>query len=134
MQNELDEKRTRQRFLAKRGDTPFFWLVLDGERIPLEDLSLEGFSVQSAALLKNGEAFPLELRIEGIPDKLRGEAQAVNFAEGNPLGLCGCRFVRLDPPGIDRLTEWLTVHVIASATVRISVKDAEKIVSGPSLI
>lgn len=134
MQNDLDEKRTRQRFLAKRGDSPFFWLVLDGERIPLEDLSLEGFSIPTSSLLRNGDPFPLELRIADIPDKLRGEAQAVNFIPGEPLGLSGCRFTRLDPPGIDRLMEWLTVHVIASATVRISAKDAEKIVGGPSLI
>ncbi|MFT3736691.1 MAG: PilZ domain-containing protein [Rhodocyclaceae bacterium] len=133
MSNENEEKRARQRFIARRGDTPFFWLIVDGERIPLEDLSLEGFSVKAEGLLKGGEPFAFEMRIHDIPDKLRGEAQAINYIVGSPQGLCGCRFLSLTP-GVDRLTEWLTVHVIATATVRISVKDAEKIVSGPSLI
>ncbi|MEN9427028.1 MAG: hypothetical protein RLZZ220_1377, partial [Pseudomonadota bacterium] len=36
--------------------------------------------------------------------------------------------------GAIRLHDWLTVHVIATATVRISEREAAEIVSGPSLI
>lgn len=133
-QHDYRERRQRQRFLAKRGDSTFFWVALDGERIPLIDLSLEGFSISSTAVALSNEPFPFELRLEGIPDKIRGQAQQMNVVPGDPVGQIGCRFVSLEGEGALRLHEWLTIHVIASASVRITAKEAEKIVEGPSLI
>jgi hypothetical protein len=36
--------------------------------------------------------------------------------------------------GAARLHDWLTVHLISTATLRISEKEAAAIVAGPSLI
>lgn len=129
------ERRRRQRFLARGGDgSEPFWIAVDGQRLPLHDLSLEGFSLSSPNPAASPGAFPFELRLEGIPDRVRGTAEPVNFVAGEPAGLIGCRFVSLEGEGVQRLHEWLTVHVIRSASVRISAKEAEAIVAGPSLI
>jgi len=42
--------------------------------------------------------------------------------------------VTLQGDGVERLRDWLIAHVIMSATVRITEKDAAAIVNGPSLI
>lgn len=133
-QHEYKERRQRQRFIAKRGGATFFWVAVDGNRIPLIDLSLEGFSISSAAVPTSTEAFPFELRLEGIPDKIRGQAQQMNEVPGEPEGQIGCSFLSFEGEGAVRLHEWLTIHVIANASVRITAKEAEKIVEGPSLI
>lgn len=44
------ERRKRQRFVARRWGSVCFWVVIDGERLPVNDLSLEGFSVPYGAL------------------------------------------------------------------------------------
>ena len=49
-------------------------------------------------------------------------------------GVLGCRFASLEGDGAMRLHDWLTIHVISTATVRISESEAAAIVSGPSLI
>lgn len=132
---DYTERRRRQRFLARNSDgSSPFWVAVDDQRLPLNDLSLEGFSISSATPATSPEPFPFELRLEGIPDKVRGIAEPVNFVPGEPQGLIGCRFVSLEGSGAQRLHEWLTVHVIRSASVRISAKEAEAIVAGPSLI
>lgn len=128
------ERRKRQRFIAKRWGQVCFWVVIDGERLPVNDLSLEGFSVPWGAPLADQEAFPFVLEIEGIPDVIRGEALTVNFVLGADGGILGCRFLRLPRDAAERLHDWLTLHVIATATIRISEADAAAIVSGPSLV
>jgi len=133
-QYEYRERRQRQRFLAKRAGATLFWVIFDGARIPLLDLSLEGFSIAAAAPPANNAAFAFELRLEGIPDKIKGQAEQINFVPGEPQGQIGCRFISLEGEGAIRLHEWLTIHVIASASVRITAKEAETIVEGPSLI
>ncbi len=134
MSDEYQEKRKRQRFIAKRGDTTCFWLLQEGERIPLIDLSLEGFSIPAAAQHPVGTRFPFTLSLEGIPDKIRGTAEVVNAFKDQAQALNGCNFVSIDGDGASQLREWLTVHVIANASVRITAVEAEKIVDGPSLI
>jgi hypothetical protein len=126
-QHEYQERRQRQRFLAKRSGATCFWVAYDGNRIPLIDLSLEGFSIAASAAPDGDKPFAFELRLEGIPDHM-------NFVPGEPEGQIGCRFISLEGEGAMRLHEWLTIHVIASASVRITAKEAEKIVEGPSLI
>lgn len=125
------ERRSHQRFLAKRGDSTCFWVELEGTRYPLNDVSLEGFSVPGDVPLRPGQEFSFALRLDGIPDRIRGKAQVVNQVAG---GLLGSRFLTLDSDGASDLKEWLTAHVIASASVRISAAEAEAIVQGPSLI
>ena len=106
----------------------------DNQRIPLVDVSLEGFSIAATADFTGGQTFDFELRLTDIPDKVRGSAETVNQIETASGKLIGFRFVSFDGEGFLRLHEWLTVLVIANATVRITSKEAARIVEGPSLI
>lgn len=126
------ERRRIQRFLALRRGEPWFWVVIDGERIPLRDISIDGFSITAEAPPAGGAAFDFELHREGVPDRIRGRAQSVNFIAS--AAQAGCRFVALEGDGAERLRDWLIALVIMNASVRISEKDAAAIVAGPSLI
>lgn len=131
---ESNERRTRQRFAAQREGRTIFWIELDGHRFPLNDLSLEGFGYGSAVEPELGLEFPFALRLDGIPDRIRGQARIVNYVRGTSAGQVGCRFLTFDGDGAFDLHDWLTVHVITSASVRISEQEAKAIVAGPSLI
>jgi hypothetical protein len=126
------ERRRIQRFLAMRRGEPWFWVVIDGERIPLRDISVDGFAITAEAPPAAGEAFDFVLHREGVPDQIRGRAQSVNFIAS--VSQAGCRFVEMEADGMDRLRDWLIALVIMNASVRISEKDAAAIVAGPSLI
>lgn len=128
------ERRRRQRFVARRGGEFCFWAVLDGVRFPLQDLSIEGYGVQIFPQFEVGKVFPFVLQRAGVPDEVRGLARAVNKVEGVDSVLGGFLFESFEGDGRERLEEWLTAHVLASATIPISEKDASAIVSGPSLI
>ena len=126
------ERRRKQRFIARRRGEPCFWLVLDAQRIALNDLSAEGFSYSSPTPDENAETFDFVLQREGVPDEIRGRAQTVNYLAD--AAQTGCRFLSLEGDGAQRLRDWLIAHVIVSASVRITEKDAAAIVAGPSLI
>ena len=128
------ERRRRQRFVARRWGNVCFWVVIDGARLPVNDLSLEGFSVPFGAPFVEPRQVSFELSLDGIPERIFGVADTMNFTVGTDGGLLGCRFVSFEGDGAIRLHDWLTVHVIATATVRISEREAAEIVSGPSLI
>lgn len=129
-----NERRTRQRFAAQRDGKTIFWVELNGHRLPLNDLSLEGFSYASAIEPEIGMEFAFALRLDGIPDRVRGQARIVNYIPQGESGQVGCRFMSFENDGAYDLHDWLTVHVITSASVRISEKEAKAIVAGPSLI
>ena len=97
---------------------------------PLNDVSLEGFSAPTPIPLQPGQEFAFALRIEGIPDRIRGRARAVNEVPNGEGSLIGCSFVVMDDTGAEDLKEWLTAHVISLASVRISAAEAEAIVQG----
>ena len=128
------ERRKRQRFAAQRWGHVCFWVVMDGVRLPVNDLSLEGFSVPFGAPLIEPRQISFELSLDGIPERIFGIADTINFVVVDGGGQLGCRFVAFEGDGAIRLHDWLTVHVIATATVRISEREAAEIVSGPSLI
>lgn len=129
------ERRKRQRFVAKRWGSVCFWVWIDGVRLPVNDLSLEGFSAPCPTpVAATGRTFPFVLQLEGIPDEVRGEAVTMNFVFGAEGGVLGSRFATLEGDGAMRLHDWLTIHVISTATVRISEREAAAIVSGPSLV
>jgi hypothetical protein len=128
------ERRKRQRFVAQRDGTTCFWVVMDGQKRPLNDLSLEGFGFPGEASEGERREFDFELRLEGIPDKIRGVARVMNHVPGEHGGQIGCRFVSFSGDGEADLKDWLTTHVIWSSSVRLSEKEAAAIVSGPSLI
>ena len=93
---------------------------------------VDRLEVADAKALQHAGCFAIV--IEGVPDEIRGMAEGMNFVFGEEGGLFGCRFLSFEDDGAGRLHDWLTVHVIATATVRISEKDAAAIVTGPSLI
>ena len=126
------ERRRKQRFVARRGGEPCFWLVLGAQRIALNDLSAEGFSYPSPTPGETAEACDFLLQREGVPDEIRGRAETVNYRAD--AAQMGCRFLSIEGDGAQRLHDWLIAHVIVSASVRITEKDAAAIVAGPSLI
>lgn len=126
------DRRIRQRFIARRHGQPCFWLRTGGERVALDDLSLEGFSAPMA-LPPRGE-FDVVLQREGVPDEIRCTALVVNEAPGPSGSAFGCRFAGLSSENAERLQDWLVAHVIMSATIRITEKDAVMIVKGRSLV
>lgn len=132
--SEWQERRKRQRFIAQRDGATCFWLVMDGTKHPLNDLSLEGFGFPGTADAATSRDFDFELRLEGIPDKIRGVARVMNHVPGENGGQIGCRFISFAGDGQEDLKEWLTTHVIWSSSVRLSEKEAAAIVAGPSLV
>lgn len=132
--NVVLERRRRQRFVAKRRGEFCFWALIEGERYPLQDLSIEGFGVRVFPAFELGKVFAFGLRRAGVPDEVRGLARAVNQVDAGHGALGGFLFESFEAGGRPRLEEWLTAHVLASATVPITEKEAAAIVSGPSLI
>lgn len=128
------ERRRRQRFLARRRGEHCFWAQIEGARVALLDLSLEGFAMPAEASPASGTAFAFVLERAGVPDQIRGRAHVVNRVGGAEGGQAGCLFDALDDDGRTRLEEWLTAHVLGNASVPITEKDAAAIVTGPSLI
>lgn len=128
------ERRARQRFVATRRGDVCFWALVNGVRRPLNDLSLEGFSLPVSADLAVGAAFSFVLQREGVPDRIEGHANVVNQIVDGSVRKAGCCFAELDDDNLARLKDWLVAHVLANATVRINERDATAIVSGPSLI
>ena len=134
---ENNDRRQNQRFIARRSGTPCFWISYNNktERIPLDDLSLEGFGIlTSQPSVTIGGAFDFVLHREGLPDQIRGRANAVNHFSGTNGNVVGCRFISLEDDGAERLQEWLVAHVIINATIRITEKEALAIVKGRSLV
>ena len=76
--NDSAERRTRQRFVARRRGEPCFWALLGGTRIALNDLSMEGFALQCDTPPEIGTEQAVVLQREGVPDEIRGRAVAVN--------------------------------------------------------
>ena len=90
------ERRKRQRFVARRWGSVCFWVVIDGERLPVNDLSLEGFSVPYGAPLIEPRQLGFELSLDGIPERIFGVAETMNFTVGESGGQLGCRFLSFE--------------------------------------
>jgi hypothetical protein len=132
--DDASERRINQRFVAWLHGEPCFWVLVEGARIALSDLSLKGFALPATPAFAHGAQFDFTLLCEGVPDTIRGRAEAVaSFGEGETVSV-GCRIVRFEGDGPERLQDWLVAHVIRSATVRITEKDAAAIVAGHSLV
>jgi hypothetical protein len=128
-----DERRIHQRFVAKLHGDPCFWALIGEERLPLNDLSLKGFALPATPSLVPGTRFDFILQRMNVPDAIRGSAEVTGvFGKGPPSA--GCRIIQFEGDSGERLQDWLVTHVILSATVRISEKDAAAIVSGRSLV
>ncbi len=131
---EAAERRKTQRFVATRRGEQCFWVIIDGQRHPLSDLSLSGFAMPASSPLPAGKAFEFVLQRANVPDEIRGFAKVVNHIQGAGSGQAGCLFEPLEPDAIERLEDWLAAHVLMNASVPINERDAARIVTGPSLI
>ena len=130
MVDDGDERRIHQRFVARLHGEPCFWALIGPERLPLNDLSLKGLSLPAQSGFNKGAQFDFTLQREGVPDAVRGRAEVAGLFGG----FAGCRVLGFEGDGAERLQEWLVTHVIRSATVRITEKDASAIVAGHSLV
>lgn len=128
-----DERRRRQRFSALRGGKPCFWVVVGDRREALTDLSLDGLAV-GTRIGDDNASVHVELQRFGMPDRIHARLRVANCFVGSEGLQCGCIFEAFEGEGRERLHDWLVAHVIATATFPITEKDAERIVSGPSLI
>lgn len=125
------ERRARQRFLGQRRGEACFWMTVGEARVPLVDISLEGFALPPVAGA-SAEGFDFVMQRSDVPDRIAGRAVVVGgHGAARPLG---CRFVDLPADDRQKLQDWLVAHVIMSATVRITEKDATAIVTGRSLV
>jgi len=128
---DTSEHRMHQRFVARLHGEACFWALIFDQRLALNDLSLNGFSLPASPELVPGAQFDFALQREGVPDTVRGRAEVVSIFGDE---VAGCRIIQFEDDGEERLHDWLVIHVILCATVRISEKDAAAIVSGRSLI
>lgn len=131
---EAAERRKRQRFVASRRGEQCFWVVIDGQRHPLADLSLAGFAMPASSPLPADLVFEFVLQRANVPDEIRGRARVVNHIQAAGGGQAGCLFEELDAAALERLEDWLAAHVLMNASVPINERDAARIVTGPSLI
>ena len=72
--------------MARRWGNVCFWVVIDGARLPVNDLSLEGFSVPFGAPLVEPRQVGFELSLDGIPERIFGVAETMNFTVGTDGG------------------------------------------------
>jgi hypothetical protein len=132
---DAGERRIHQRFVAQLHGEPCFWALVGEERLALNDLSLKGFSLRATPAFTRGTQFGFTLQREGVPDEVRGQAEVTGvFGKDEASRAAGCRIVSFEGNDSERLHEWLVTHVIRSATVRITEKDAIAIVAGSSLV
>lgn len=128
------ERRRTQRFYALRRGAPCFWITLDDTCVALADLSLNGCSFFHADPMTEGSTFRFVLSTVDVPDRVRGLAEVVAPDPGSEPGQVSCLFRVLDDDGEVILLDWLVVHVMMNATVRIRPQDARRIVTGGSIV
>lgn len=126
------DRRLVQRFFALNRGRTSFWLHSAGLKIPLHDLSCQGFSLFTPLPPEIGASFSFSLRRESVPDKISGRARVMNYIADKQQA--GCCILEFDDDGEQRLRDWLVAHVLVNASVPISEKEAEQIVSGRSMI
>lgn len=133
MVQELVEVRSIQRIMASREGRPAFWLLRGEDRLPLYDLSLEGFAVSGAQGFVRGVRTAFCIARAGSGQAVCGEAEAVNQF-GGEQGRTGFRIVSVAAEDQRRLHAWLAEHVLDCAGVPISEADAAAVVAGRSII
>jgi hypothetical protein len=128
------ERRKRQRFVARRWGDICFWIHVGAMRLPVHNLSLEGFSVPLAQALPMGQHFAFRLEMVGEEGEVSGMASPRNFFMTPEGSEQGCRMESLSGEARALLHAWLIRHVMATTTLPLSEEEAAQIVSGPSII
>lgn len=132
--NPVFERRKRQRFVPRRDGAYCFSVVIEGARLPVLDLSLEGCAVPAETPPQADRRFDFALRCNGREGEVRGTARIVNFVGAVAGGQAGCVFDGFEGDGRARLEGWLREHVYDAAAVPITRDEAGRIVTGPSLV
>lgn len=133
-QHANSEQRRYQRFRALKDDKPCIDVCIGQMRVHVLDLSLDGFSIASDDVAPEQEIEFVMRLIDGFGDKIRGRARCMNAGSMLNPPTYGFQFTELSADDARTLQEWLTVIVICAASVRLSAREAEAIVKGPSLI
>lgn len=134
MAEDKAERRGFQRIVTNQVGRSRFWLSWYGGRVPLEDLSIEGFAISRSTPPASEQPFEFLIEREDSVGGINGQAQIVTFSADVRGGTAGCRFVELHEDAQHQLTTWLAGHVYDVAAVRVTRDDAEDIVLGPSIV
>jgi hypothetical protein len=132
-QDSVVDHRRIQRIAATREGRPAFWLSRADGRLPLYDLSLEGFALSGSDDYPPGMTIAFVIVRDGDGDRVCGEAEVANRF-GGASGRTGFRIVAMSAEDRGRLHAWLAAHVLACASVPISEQDASSVVAGPSIV
>ena len=130
----MGESREQQRFITKRRGKYCFWVEMEEQLHPLEDLSIGGFAMGGAAAPEAGTVLDFKLRRAADSDSIEGRAKALNRFETAAGPRAGFIFEYLLGDGEERLDEWLIDHILSTASVQVSREDARSIVRGRSLV
>ncbi|MBO4329649.1 MAG: PilZ domain-containing protein [Rhodocyclaceae bacterium] len=130
----MGESRKQQRFITRRRGKYCFWVEMEGQLHPLEDLSIGGFAVGGEAAPEAGTELDFKLRRAADSDSIAGRAKVLNRFQTAAGPRAGVLFEALEGDGKERLDEWLIDHILSTASVPVSREDARSIVHGPSLV
>ena len=136
MEQQINERRQRQRVAVGQAGSAGFRLVCDGQPMTVRDVSLDGFAMLAATAPDASHEFGFRLEHDGRTGAITGRAQVVNYVRGalGDSGVAGCRILHLDGDGAQTLRAWLSEHVARVAGVPVSREEALDIVEGPSLV
>lgn len=130
----MGESRKQQRFVAKRRGKYCFWVEMEEQLHPLEDLSIGGFAMGGAAAPAAGTVLDFKLRRAADSDSIEGRAKVLNCFQTANGPRAGVLFEYLLGDGQERLDEWLVEHILSTASVPVTREDALEIIHGSSLV
>ncbi len=136
MEQQINERRQRQRVTVNQAGQAGFRLVCDGQPVSVRDVSLDGFAMLAATAPDARHEFGFRLEHDSQRGVITGQAQVVSYTRGamRDSGVAGCRILQLDGDGAKTLLAWLSYHVALVAGVPVSHAEALEIVEGPSLV
>ncbi len=130
----MGESRKQQRFITKRRGKYCFWVEMEEQLHPLEDLSIGGFAVGGEAAPEAGTVLEFKLRRAADSDSIEGRARVLNRFQTAAGSRAGALFESLAGDGKERLDEWLIDHILSTASVPVTREEARTIVHGHSLV
>lgn len=133
VQIELIERRRRRRFSAGEEGVERFRLLVDGEPVPVLDLSADGFSMPAATPPMAHRGFHFILQCDGRAGEVCGTARIINYQSAPAGGQAGCVFEAIDADGLVVLEHWLAVAAPADAAPPPGVRKAGGAAYAPAL-
>jgi hypothetical protein len=133
VQIELIERRRRRRFCAAAAGVERFRLLVDGEPLPVLDLSADGFSMPAATPPTAHRGFHFILQCDGRAGEVCGTARIINYQSAPAGGQAGCVFEAVDGDGLAVLGHWLAVAAPAEPAPPPGVAKAGGTAPAPAL-